>query len=73
MGWKEEAERWKKAYWASLNRDSQDERLAILEKQKKKRKKPTKKKTTKIAKPVKTKKKATKKKPKSILKQLDLF
>ena len=42
MGWKEEAERWKKAYWASLS-DSEDERRAILEKQRKKRKKPAKK------------------------------
>ena len=73
MGWKEEAERWKKAYWASLNRDSQDERLAILEKQRKKRKKPAKKTTKKASKPVKTKKKIIKKKSKSIFKQLDLF
>lgn len=71
MGWKEEAERWKKAYWASLS-DSEDERKAILEKQRNKRKKPAKK-TVKKVKKAPAKKKTHTKKKKSIFKQLDLF
>lgn len=77
MGWKEEAERWKKAYWACLS-DSEDERREILKKQREKRKKQAKKasskrKTTKKAqKTIKMHKKIAHKK-KGIFEQLDLF